>query len=75
MSFQLKERKECPYCGARRDIRGLHLGRTTAEELVKLLEACEPKAAGSWRHTLAADIRHEFGMITFEQQQTNQMSK
>lgn len=43
-------------------MRHLSLTRTEAEWLVALLEDCNPKTVGTWRHDLADEIRYEFGM-------------
>lgn len=42
--------------------RNLSLTRDQAEWLVDLLEYCDPKTEGSWRHDLASEIREQFGM-------------
>lgn len=47
-------------------MRQLDLGRDEAEWLVDLLEDCDPNKEGSWRFTMARDIRNLFGMISLE---------
>jgi len=49
-------------------MRALELTRNEAEWLVDLLEDCDPKAVGSWRHDLAAEIRTLFGMVQLKDQ-------
>lgn len=49
----------------------LPLTRTEAEWLVDLLEKCDPKKVGTWRHDLASEIRTLFGMIPREDEQKN----
>lgn len=46
--------------------RNLTLGRTEAKWLVELLEDCDPKVAGTWRHDMAAEVRELFGMAPLE---------
>lgn len=48
--------------------KNLKLARTEAEWLVDLLEDCDPKKEGTWRHDLAAEIRDLFGMTTREEE-------
>lgn len=48
--------------------RNLALSRNEAERLVELLEDCDPKVAGTWRHDMAAEVRELFGMATREQE-------
>ena len=48
--------------------RDLHITRQEGEWLVDLLEKCDPKKEGSWRHDLASEIRELFGMVTLEQE-------
>lgn len=50
--------------------RNLTLTRDDAENLVDLLENCDPKKEGYWRHILAADIREMFGMISLEDEKS-----
>lgn len=50
-------------------MRFIALSRSQAEWLVDLLENCDPKEAGTWRHEMAAEIREAFGMATREQEQ------
>lgn len=52
-------------------MRTLKLDRTTADELVELLENCDPKLEGTWRYDLSADIRTEFGMMSREERKVN----
>ena len=48
--------------------RPLMLDRTEAENLVDLLEDCDPKKVGTWRHDMADDIRKLFGMISLKKE-------
>lgn len=48
--------------------RGIILSRNEAEDLVILLEDCDPKQIGTWRHDIAAQIRQNFGMVSFEEE-------
>jgi len=45
-------------------MRSIELNRTTAEDLVDLLESCDPKKEGTWRWDLADDVRAAFGMVS-----------
>lgn len=47
-------------------MRQLDLGRDEAEWLIDLLEDCDLNKEGSWRFTMARDIRNLFGMISME---------
>jgi hypothetical protein len=47
----------------------LELTRTEADELIDLLEDCDIKKVGIWRHSIAADIRELFGYCSFEESQ------
>lgn len=49
-------------------MRNLPLRRTEAEFLVDLLEDCDPTKEGTWRHDMAAEIRHIFGMCSYEEE-------
>ena len=44
------------------------LTRTEAENLVDLLEDCDPKEVGTWRHDLASELRELFGMVSLEEE-------
>jgi len=46
----------------------LILTRTEAEDLVELLENCDKKVVGSWRHDIADDIRKLCGMYSLEEE-------
>lgn len=49
-------------------MRNVSMSRDDAENLVDLLELCDPVKVGTWRHDLAANIREVFGMTTREQE-------
>lgn len=49
-------------------MKNVPMSRDDAENLVNLLEACDPAKVGSWRHDLAANIREVFGMVTLDQE-------
>jgi hypothetical protein len=55
--------------------RMLPLTRTEAEWLVDLLEDCDPKKTGTWRHDLASEIRTLFGMVSLEEEKKTCMKK
>jgi hypothetical protein len=44
----------------------IRLFRTEAENLMDLLEDCDPKKEGTWRFDIADQIRETFGMCTRE---------
>jgi hypothetical protein len=48
--------------------RSVELTRDEAERLVDLLEDCDLKVVGTWRHAIAEDIREAFGMITLDEE-------
>lgn len=49
-------------------MKNVPMSRDDAENLVDLLEDCDPSKVGTWRHDLAANIREAFGMTTREQE-------
>lgn len=51
------------------EFKSLRLTRDEADWLVDLLEACDITTTGTWRHSIASELRETFGMVTFEETQ------